>query len=381
MYVNTPPMGWNSWNTFGTNISDELIRQTADVMANEGFLEAGYNYLVIDDCWSERERDENGRLVPDHIKFPNGMKAVADYVHSKGLKFGMYSCAGIRTCADYPSSYDHEFVDAQTFADWGVDFLKYDFCNFPRTADCKARYHTMSMALKATGRDILFSACNWGVENPGSWMRSIGAHMYRSTGDIFDNFTSFRDIMVSQIDKLCYNAPQCFNDMDMLIVGMYGKGNVSNVGGCTSTEYKTHFALWCLSGVPLMMGCDMRAINDETKALLLNKNLIALNQDPECRPPVLIGGLDGQGGLGKEMPTFVRHLSNNEIAIGYFNFNDFDATCKCVFADAGLPISSGYGLDMVDLFTGEHIGVQKDYYNLTIAPHDCALFKARLVKL
>ena len=171
MLAKRPPMGWNSWNTFAENISEQLIFEMADAMVEKGYLAAGYEYLVIDDCWAKMERDENGRLAADPEKFPHGMKAVADYVHSKGLKFGMYSCAGIRTCAGYPSSYDHEFIDAQTFADWGVDFLKYDFCNFPAVGNCRARYHRMSMALKATGREILFSACNWGVEEPWKWMR------------------------------------------------------------------------------------------------------------------------------------------------------------------------------------------------------------------
>ena len=168
MIVKTPPLGWNSWNTFASNINEALIREMADFMVNEGYRDAGYEYLVIDDCWSLKQRGADGRLVPDPEKFPHGMKAVADYVHSKGLKFGMYSCAGVRTCAGYPGSYDHEFVDAQTFADWGVDFLKYDYCNFPSSGNCKARYLTMSMALKATGREILFSACNWASRSPAS---------------------------------------------------------------------------------------------------------------------------------------------------------------------------------------------------------------------
>ena len=202
MIAERPPMGWNSWNTFGKDINEELIFETADTMVEKGYLEAGYTYLVIDDCWALKERDEKGDLVPDPEKFPHGMKAVADYVHSKGLKFGMYSCAGILTCAGYPSSYDHEFQDAALFASWGVDYLKYDYCNFPKNADGMNRYHTMSMALKATGREICFAACNWGSEQSWNWMRSIGAHTYRSTGDIFDNFRSFMGIFQSQLDHL-----------------------------------------------------------------------------------------------------------------------------------------------------------------------------------
>lgn len=163
-----PPMGWNSWNTFGWQINEQLIFEMADLMASQGYREAGYEYLVIDDCWSLRERGKDGRIVPDPEKFPHGMKAVADYVHSKGLKFGMYSCAGVRTCAGYPGSYDHEFVDAQTFADWGVDFLKYDFCNFPQSGNCKARYLTMSMALKATGAKSSSPPATGAWKNPAS---------------------------------------------------------------------------------------------------------------------------------------------------------------------------------------------------------------------
>lgn len=157
MLSRTPPMGFNTWNTFGENINESVIKETADAMVEKGLLEAGYNYLVIDDCWSERERDpETGKIVPDKIKFPNGMKAVSDYVHSKGLKFGMYSCAGTRTCADYPGSFDHEFLDARTFAEYGADFLKYDFCYKPNVANGPLLYRKMGMALKASGREILF---------------------------------------------------------------------------------------------------------------------------------------------------------------------------------------------------------------------------------
>ena len=155
MLVKTPPMGWNSWNTFGENINEQLIMETADAMVSTGLKDAGYEYIVIDDCWALRERDENDRLVPDPQKFPHGMKYLSDYVHSKGLKFGMYSCAGIRTCGNYPSSYQHEFIDAKTFAEWGVDFLKYDFCYFPRSAYVRYAYLTMSNALMASGREIL----------------------------------------------------------------------------------------------------------------------------------------------------------------------------------------------------------------------------------
>ncbi len=184
----TPPMGWNSWNTFGENINEKLIMETADAMAASGLVEKGYEYLVIDDCWSLKERDGEGRLVADPEKFPNGMKAVADYVHGKGLKFGMYSCAGTLTCAGYPGSFEHEFVDAETFARWGVDFLKYDYCYHSPIIHGKYLYRRMGLALENCGRDILFSACSWGADETHEWIKETGASMWRSTGDIFDTW-------------------------------------------------------------------------------------------------------------------------------------------------------------------------------------------------
>lgn len=393
MIAAKPPMGWNSWNTFGTNITEELICQIADVMAEQGFKEAGYEYVVIDDCWSLKERDENGNLVPDPEKFPHGMKAVADYVHSKGLKFGMYSCAGILTCAGYPSSYDHEFQDARQFAAWGVDFLKYDFCNFPDNADCINRYHIMSMALKASGREILFSACNWGSEKAWNWMRSIGVHMYRSTGDIFDNFRSFINIFQSQMDHFCQSGPYCFNDMDMLTVGMYNQGNVAIGKPCTDGEYRMQFSLWCLAGTPLMMGADIRNLKPEMKELLLNKELIAVDQDAECRPPFLVNKRDAFAPqedmenatepfhvVKDQLFTFIKHLSNNEFVIAYYNLFDREWDMSCIFADAGVPYASGYGFSMKDMFTGEELGVKRDYHIVTVPGHDCRLFRCRLVR-
>lgn len=386
-----PPMGWNSWNTFGWQINEQLIFEMADLMASQGYREAGYEYLVIDDCWSLRERGKDGRIVPDPEKFPHGMKAVADYVHSKGLKFGMYSCAGVRTCAGYPGSYDHEFVDAQTFADWGVDFLKYDFCNFPQSGNCKARYLTMSMALKATGREILFSACNWGMEEPGEWMRAIGVHMYRSTGDIMDNFVSFTDIVKSQLNKLCMSGNHCFNDMDMLTVGMEGKGNVGLGKVCSYEEYRLQFVLWCLCGVPLMMGADLRTLAPEYRALMLNPALLRINQDAECRPPYIVrrdsvcipNPDDAQAPWTHPADTafvLLRHLTDNEFALFYANLSDADAEVHCEMADMGLPVTGGVALDMTDVFSGEHLGPQKDSFNPHIKAHDCRLFLCHLVK-
>lgn len=388
-----PPLGWNSWNTFGEKINDALIREMADYMVDHGYREAGYEYLVIDDCWSLRERDSDGRLVPDPEKFPYGMKDLADYVHSKGLKFGMYSCAGVMTCAGYPSSYDHEFTDAETFASWGVDYLKYDFCNFPETGDCRTRYQTMSMALKATGRDIVFSACNWGQKEPWKWMRSIGAHLYRSTGDIMDNYRSFTDIFKSQLDNLCMSGVGCFNDMDMLTVGMDGRGNVGFGKVCTYEEYRMQFALWCLCGVPLMMGADLRSLKPEYVSLMQHRDLLRIDQDEEARPPMLIrrtsvftGNPDPKEG---EMPwrqipdasyTLFRHLSGGEFALAYINLSDAETVIHVEMVDLGLPVSSGFSLQIRDVFTGEDLGRKADFFNPVVPGHDMKLYLCRLVK-
>ncbi|MBR5858941.1 MAG: glycoside hydrolase family 27 protein, partial [Clostridia bacterium] len=215
MIVRTPPMGWNSWNTFGRNIDEKLIMETADAFIENGLLEAGYNYLVIDDCWAEMKRDENNRLVPDKNKFPNGMKYVADYVHSKGLKFGMYSCAGNLTCAGYPSSFEYEFIDAETFASWGVDYLKYDYCFKPMYQPGHLLYKRMGLALANCGRDICFSACSWGIDQTNEWIKETGAHLWRSTGDINDSWPSVKELLLKQTDYLTTNGKGCFNDMDM----------------------------------------------------------------------------------------------------------------------------------------------------------------------
>lgn len=374
MLAKTPPMGFNTWNTFGENISDAMIRETADAMVEKGLAKAGYNYLVIDDCWSERQRDPiSGKIIADHIKFPNGMRAVSDYVHAKGLKFGMYSCAGTRTCAGYPGSFDHEFLDAETFAEYGADFLKYDFCNRPQTSNGILLYKKISMALKSCGREILLSACNWGCDNVETWIRSVGAHMYRSTGDINDSFPSYRDIFMSQIVKFPYSAPGCFNDIDMLTVGMYSKGNVGT-SGCSDTEYKTEFALWCMFSVPLMLGCDVREINDVSLKLVTNPGLLRINQDEEGRPPFCVFNADN--GLRS---VFVKVLSNNEFAIMLLNLTDQDRDVYMILEDMGIPVASGRGLEMKEVLTGEETGLVKEYFQRHIPAHDCSVYIAKIV--
>ena len=371
MLSKTPPMGFNTWNTFGENISDSVIRETADAMVNLGLRDAGYEYLVIDDCWSKRERDPvSGKIVPEPSKFPYGMKAVSDYVHSKGLKFGMYSCAGTRTCADYPGSFDHEFLDAKTFAEYGADFLKYDFCYKPAPANGPLLYRKMGMALKACGREILYSACNWGSDEVNKWIRSTGAHMYRSTGDINDSFVSFKDIALSQVDNLAYSAAGCFNDIDMLTVGMYGNGNVG-ANGCSDTDYKTQFSLWCMFSSPLMLGGDMRKMNDYCLSLVKNKNLIRINQDEEARPAFVATKRSDTS------ITFAKLLSNDEVAVLFTNLGEWDDHVSLYFENIGITAASGLGLEMTDAFTGETL-TKKEFMQFRLKPHDCAMYICKL---
>lgn len=379
---NLPALGWNSWNTFTWDISEKLIKETADAMVDNGYLDAGYEYLVIDDCWSLRERDADGNLVPDPEKFPNGMKAVADYIHSKGLKFGMYSCAGTHTCAGYPGSFEHEFQDAKQFAEWGVDYLKYDYCFKPRYMSGELLYKRMSLALKNCGRDILFSACNWGEDNVHHWIRESGAHSYRSTPDIQDNWDSIREIALSQLDKEPFTGNYCHNDMDMLIVGMYGGSNNDwinhKIGGCTDSQYKCHFSLWCMMGSPLMIGCDIRSANQITKDILQNKDLIAINQDPEARGAYRIK-VEPQWFNENDAFVLVKALQNGDLAIGLYNFSDASRELTVQFWDMGIPAAAGAQLSLYDCWEHKELGVFKERYAVTVPAGDCVVLRAKLV--
>ncbi|MBO4261923.1 MAG: glycoside hydrolase family 27 protein [Clostridia bacterium] len=374
MIVTKPPMGWNSWNTFANNIDENLIKEIADRMVDDGYLDCGYDYLVIDDCWSELKRDEKGRLVPDHIKFPNGMKALADYVHSKGLKFGIYSCVGNYTCAGYPASFEYEFIDAETFAEWGIDYLKLDYCYKPQSEDGAKLYRRMGLALANCGRDIVLSACSWGADETHRWIKSTGSHLWRSTGDIVDCFSSIRDIYNIQKNIYEYNGQGCFNDMDMLIVGMGGKGHVGRENFCTLEEYRTHFSIWAFFGSPLMIGSDIRNQTPETKAILQNKAVIAVNQDAAYRQPYLLTGRPDNADV------WVRHMENGDIVLGYFNMSDNEVGFPVSFTDIGLNRSTGVKLKLFDLWEMRSLGEFEDIFVTGVPAHGSKLIRARLIK-
>ena len=395
MHVNLPPLGWNTWNTFGAKINEQLILESADAMVESGLLDAGYQYLVIDDIWHLKERDENGRMVPDPEKFPHGMKYVADYVHSKGLKFGMYSCAGYLTCAGYPASYDYEWIDAQTFAEWGVDFLKYDFCFHPTSVRPDILYKRMGLALANCGRDILFSACSWGSENTKQWIKETGADMWRSTGDINDSWESIKMLAQSQLQVQEYNGKGCFNDMDMLVVGMNAQGNVG-FKGCTTEEYRTHFSLWALLNSPLMIGCDIRSMDDDTKSILMNKDVLAINQDAKgCQPffanSVTFKPSDARKSASEphfekypiDVPIVAKYLDNGDIAVGMFNFTDREANqweLTLTGDNLGLPNNCSKTFVATDLWTGEVLKPFNGTIFLTsLAPHACRLLRVKIV--
>ncbi|HZK34375.1 MAG TPA: glycoside hydrolase family 27 protein [Bacillota bacterium] len=375
MIAKTPPMGWNTWNTFGWDINESLVKEAADAFIETGLKSAGYEYIVIDDCWSKKERDKDNKLVADEAKFPSGMNELSEYIHNKGLKFGIYSCAGVQTCAGYPGSFEHEFIDAKTFASWGVDFLKYDYCYKPDGVPGHLLYKRMSMALKNSGRNILFSACNWGDDEVEKWIRASGAHMWRSTGDIQDNWVSIKDIALSQIGKECYSGPYCFNDVDMLVVGMYGEGNVA-LGGCSDEEYKTHFSLWCLMNSPLMIGCDIRNMSQSTQNILTNKEIIDINQDVEGRQAYTIRHWNDL-----DMLIYIKPLNDGSYAFGFFNMSDDEREAALHFWDAGLPSSTGYGFSLRDVWTHEDIGIYKEGYKANLKAHACQVLRARLVKI
>ena len=374
---NRPPMGWNSWNTFGADINENLIRETVDSMVASGLKDYGYEYVVIDDCWSLKQRDDKGRLVADPEKFPNGMKAVGDYIHEKGMKFGMYSCAGNLTCAGYPGSFEHEFTDAETFASWGVDYLKYDYCYHSPIIAGKYLYRRMGLALKNSGRDILFSACSWGADETHEWIKTTGADMWRSTGDIFDTWDSVKDLTDQQEKLFPYNGIGCFNDMDMLIVGMHGRGNVG-LKGCTDQQYRTHFFFLFFIGSPLMIGCDVRNMSEETKATLMNKDIIAIDQDEAYRQPFpLTGMMFNRDGVR----VYARFLENGDVAIGCFNLEDSEVSVRFNLDEVGLPISTGKTLCLGELWSGKTVRALHGTVMYDLKPFGSAVFRGKVSSL
>lgn len=378
MTINRPPMGWNTWNTFGPEINEQLVRETVDFLVDSGLSKAGYEYVIIDDGWSEPERNAEGRLVADPKKFPSGMKALGDYIHSKGLKFGMYSCCGTMTCSGYPGSYDHEFIDAETFASWGVDYLKYDFCYHTGTLAGKYFYRRIGAALANCGRDILLAACSWGMEETQEWIKTTGSHTWRSTHDIQNSWASIKSITEQQIKMLPYGAHGCFNDMDMLIVGMGGNSYIDGffeTNGCTIHDHKTHFSIWSLFGSPLIIGCDIRNMPAEAMEILTNKDVIAVNQDPALGQPYRIA-LDR---CPDDILVYARLLEGGDFAIGCFNMSEGDYRFIFGLDELGITSTSGKTIVAKELWSGKEQPLRCESFDLTIEPHGTRLFRCKVV--
>jgi alpha-galactosidase len=324
----TPPMGWNSWNLFEEEVSDKLIREIADALVTSGMAQAGYQYIVLDDFWVGG-RNAHNELFPDPVRFPNGIKALADYVHGKGLKLGIYSDAASLTCGGVTGSYNFEEQDATTFAKWGIDYLKYDYCNAPDDmVTAFTRYKKMGDALRKTNRPVVYSICEWGQRQPWLWARAAGGHLWRTTWDIRDNWVSDQydnghNGIINTIDKQRglekFAGPGGWNDPDLLVTGLFGKGKSSSLNGrftgCSLTEYRTQFALWCMLAAPLMVNLDVRRMDKSVAAILLNKDLIAINQDGLGNQATLIADKKG-------WQVFKKELSGDRYALCIFNRSD-----------------------------------------------------------
>ena len=376
----TPPMGWNSWNALGKDISEQSVKEAADAMVSTGLKDAGYAYVVIDDIWQGGRDSVTGLLYPDAKRFPSGIKALAEYVHSKGLKFGIYTDAGTQTCGRKPGSFGYEAKDAQTFASWDVDFLKEDYCfcdNYGSTdGDYKRaieRYKKMGDALKATGRPILFSICEWGDRSPWQWGREVGGHMWRIGSDVYDIWDSPRSDtdpvgILAAIDKetdlRSFAGPGGWNDPDMLIIGLKNTGNIKG-GGCNDIEYRTQMSMWCVMASPLMIGCDLRKMDDATKTILLNKEIIAVDQDSLGRQGYRVFRNDG-------LEAWKKPLAENRVAIALLNRN---STAKKMTASwKELELQAGTRYNVRDVWKHMSSGQADATLSADLKPHETQVF-------
>jgi alpha-galactosidase len=361
--ASTPPMGWNSWNHFNKQIDDATVRAQADAMVASGMRDAGYVYINIDDTW-EGERDAQG-FIHANSKFPD-MKALADYVHSKGLKLGIYSSPGPKTCAKYEGSYGHEEQDAQTYAEWGIDYLKYDLCGLrdimkeAPSAEAARKimfdaYTKMHNALLKTGRPIVYSLCQYGNDAVWKWGDSVGGNAWRTTGDIKDRYSSMAEIGFSQAGLAKYAGPGHWNDPDMLEVGN---------GGMTTDEYRTHMSLWAILAAPLLAGNDLTKMTSEAVSLLTNRNVIAIDQDP--------AGIQGDR-VSAEGPTEVwaRPLADGSKAVGLFNRHPHPLEVRVDFRQLGFDGA----VHVRDEWTGDNLGTKQGEYQTRVPGHGVVLLR------
>lgn len=368
----TPPMGWNSWNTFRLEINEEVVKGIADVFVEKGFIDAGYEFIVIDDGW-QISRDQEGNIIVDPEKFPSGIKSLADYIHSKGLKIGIYSDAGTKTCGEFPGSLGHEYQDARQYAAWGIDYLKYDWC-FTGNQSAPDSYQLMRNALESAGRPIVFSICEWGSQEPWKWGKGIG-HLWRTTydirpcwdcgqravskGKVIENFMGFTKILDQQVGLESYAGPGHWNDPDMLEVGN---------GELTLDENKAHFSLWCILSAPLMLGNDIRELTPEIYAIITNKEMIDINQDP----------LGKQGSKIRDegdQEVWVKQLSDGSRAVVLFNRSESVTQMSVKWIEIGYP--GNLKAEVRDLWKKEDIGEFTDQYSDEVPAHGVVALRIR----
>ncbi len=360
----TPPMGWNSWKKYHCDISEATIRKQADAMVDSGMKAAGYVYIVIDDCW-HGQRDSLGNIQADPVRFASGIKALADYVHGKGLKFGIYSDTGDKTCEKKPGSRGHEYQDAAQYAAWGVDYLKYDWC-YSESLEVRAAYETMSDALRATGRPIVFSICEWGTHQPWSWAASVGGNLWRTTGDIYDAWQSAADsnegsgvldILDRQVGLAGFAGPGHWNDPDMLEVGN---------GGMSDDEYRAHFGLWAMLAAPLIAGNDLSTMTEATRRILNNREVIAVDQDAlgiEARRAVKLADTE----------IWARPLAGGSQAVALLNRGAEPRSIRLDWSALNLP--SYVTLDVRDLWLGKDQPRATGSLTAEVKPHALVMLK------
>ena len=357
----TPPMGWNSWNLFEGKIDDATVRTMADAMVSSGMRDAGYVYVNIDDTW-EGVRDAQGVLQPNH-KFPN-MKALADYVHSKGLKLGIYSSPGPQTCGGYPGSYGHEAQDASTWASWGIDYVKYDWCSagmIYKNDNLQPVYQKMGEALEASGRPMVFSLCEYGLGGVEKWGPEVGANLWRTTGDIRDDWASMIGNAEKQMPTAPYAGPGHWNDPDMLEIGN---------GHMTDDEYRTHMSLWSLLASPLLAGNDVRNMSEGTKEILLNKEVIAIDQDALGKQATRLSK-DG------DVETWTKPLADGGVAVAVFNHGSAATTAKVNVSALRL---SGPVTKARDLWTHKDVTSSDGAYSARVPAHGVMLLRLSTAK-
>ncbi|WP_407639521.1 NPCBM/NEW2 domain-containing protein [Kitasatospora azatica] len=354
----TPQMGFNNWNSThcGGQFNEAMVKGIADLFVSKGLKAAGYQYVNLDDCWALPNRDASGNLVPDPVRFPDGIKALADYVHAKGLKFGLYSSAGTHTCdvQGFPGGLGHEQQDAKLWASWGVDYLKYDNCN-NQGVDAQTRYKAMGDALKATGRPILYSICEWGANAPWSWAGPVG-NSWRTTGDISDTWQSMIGIAHANQGLANFAKPGAWNDPDMLEVGN---------GGMTGTEYQTHFSLWSEMSAPLMIGTDLRTAQQPTFDILTNTDVIAVDQDPLGKQGSVVSSANG-------LVVMSKPLADGSRAVTLTNEGSYDATISTTAATLGIAGAPSYAVR--DLWAHTN-STSAGTISATVPGHGTAMFK------